>query len=74
MNLTWLEVFIPMLRCPDTRQELRWATTQELMREGLSANDQALIRQDGSRLFYIEDGIPNLLPIEQSQSGSTHSR
>jgi uncharacterized protein YbaR (Trm112 family) len=61
MNLDWLNSILPLLRCPDTHQGLRWATPEELA--GSSAK-QALARADGSRLFFIEDGIPNLLPQE----------
>lgn len=64
MNAAWLEKILPILRCPDTRQELRWATMEELKREGMDIETQALMRQDGSRLFHIEGGIPNLLPQE----------
>ncbi len=62
MNLDWLNSVLPLLRCPDTHQGLRWATPDELTRLGPAAPASALARADGSRLFYIDDGIPNLLP------------
>ncbi|HCN75925.1 MAG TPA: hypothetical protein DIT13_01875 [Verrucomicrobiales bacterium] len=62
MNLDWLNQILPILRCPDTRQELRWAASEELACEGLPPGEKALMRKDGTRLFRIEDGIPNLLP------------
>jgi uncharacterized protein YbaR (Trm112 family) len=62
MNLDWLNSVLPLLRCPDTHQGLRWATPEELARLGTVAPVSALARADGSRLFLIDDGIPNLLP------------
>lgn len=64
MNLDWLHQILPLLRCPDTRQELRWATDAEMAQAGLPPGEKALVRQDGTRMFFIEDGIPNLLPLE----------
>ena len=29
MDLSWLEQFLPMLRCPASQQPLRWATPEE---------------------------------------------
>ena len=62
MNLDWINDFLPTLRCPDTHQSLRWATAEELARHGFPAEAKALAREDGSRLFPIDDGIPILLP------------
>ncbi len=64
MNLDWLNSVLPLLRCPDTHQSLRWATPDELTRLGPAAPSEALMRADGTRLFHIDDGIPNLLPQE----------
>lgn len=64
MNLDWLNSVLPLLCCPDTRQSLRWATPDELARLGSAAPSAALARADGTRLFFIDDGIPNLLPQE----------
>lgn len=55
----WLEDLLPVMRCPDTHQPLRRATAQECVQHGVQA---ALVTQDGSRVFVIEDGIPILLP------------
>ncbi|MBL9131351.1 MAG: hypothetical protein JNG86_09140 [Verrucomicrobiaceae bacterium] len=59
---TWLEDFLPLMRCPDTHQPLRRATAAECARHSLTA---ALATQDGTRLFTIDDGIPILLPVEK---------
>jgi uncharacterized protein YbaR (Trm112 family) len=62
MKLEWIEDFLPAMRCPDTHQSLRWATAEDLLRHGHSAEEKALVREDGSRLFIIDAGIPILLP------------
>lgn len=64
MNEPWIEDFLPLMRCPDTHQPLRRATAEECAKHGLEA---ALVTQDGSRVFAIEDGIPILLPQEARQ-------
>lgn len=56
---SWLEDFLPLMRCPDTHQPLRRATAEECAKHGLQ---EALATQDGSRVFAIEGGIPILLP------------
>ena len=62
MNLDWINDFLPTMRCPDTHQPLRWATAEDLQRHGHPADEKALAREDGSRLFIIDNGIPILLP------------
>ncbi|MCA1964772.1 MAG: hypothetical protein LDL31_12580 [Prosthecobacter sp.] len=62
MSTDWLQHFLPLMRCPDTHQPLRVATPEDLQRHGLPAGTNALCRQDGSRIFLIDDGIPILLP------------
>jgi uncharacterized protein YbaR (Trm112 family) len=62
-DTTWIERFLPKFRCPDTHQSLRWATPEECARAGIPpAMKVALARQDGTRVFPIDDGIPILLP------------
>ncbi len=56
---SWLEDFLPLMRCPDTHQPLRRATAEECARWGVSA---ALTTEDGSQQFPIDAGIPILLP------------
>ena len=62
MNLDWINDFLPTMRCPDTHQSLRWAPAEDLVRHTLPPDTQALAREDGSRLFPIDAGIPILLP------------
>jgi uncharacterized protein YbaR (Trm112 family) len=56
---SWLEDFLPLMRCPDTHQPLRRATAEECAKWGVSA---ALTTEDGSQQFPIDAGIPILLP------------
>lgn len=58
----WLADFLPLLRCPATKQPLRLATEIEKQSANVSADTQALSSEDGSHLYLIEDGIPILLP------------
>jgi uncharacterized protein YbaR (Trm112 family) len=62
MTLHWINDFLPTLRCPDTHQPLRWATPEDLERHASPPDTQALAREDGTRLFPIDAGIPILLP------------
>ncbi|MCB1279775.1 Trm112 family protein [Prosthecobacter sp.] len=55
----WLEDFLPLMRCPDTHQPLRRATEEEC---ALNKVEAALVTEDGSRVFVIDEGIPILLP------------
>lgn len=59
MDLSWLESFLPTLRCPVSKQPLRWATPEE--RGSLPC---ALASEDGRHVYPISDGIPILLPPE----------
>ncbi|MDZ4404930.1 hypothetical protein [Prosthecobacter sp.] len=56
---SWLEDFLPLMRCPDTHQPLRRATADECAKNNVTS---ALATQDGSRIFIIDEGIPILLP------------
>ncbi len=58
-DTSWLDDFLPLMRCPDTHQPLRHATQEECVKWGVSA---ALTTEDGSQQFTIDDGIPILLP------------
>lgn len=58
-DTSWLDDFLPLMRCPDTHQPLRHATPDECVKLGVSA---ALTTEDGSQQFTIDDGIPILLP------------
>ena len=52
---------LSILRCPNTRQPLRRASSDELtaFAAGLTAG---LIREDGQVLYPLTNGIPLLLP------------
>jgi uncharacterized protein YbaR (Trm112 family) len=60
---SWLEDFLPLMRCPDTHQPLRRATAEECAKHGAQS---ALVTEDGSRVFIIDDGIPILLPMDKN--------
>lgn len=64
MDLSWINDFLPTFRCPHTHQSLRWALAEDLQRHGLSAGEKALVSEDGTRLYTIDNGIPVLLPQE----------
>ncbi len=49
--------FLAMLVCPETKQSLRLATTQELAELKL---DRALMREDGLVAYPVREGIPVL--------------
>lgn len=51
--------FLSLLRCPETGQQLRAATPEELSRLGM---EEALIREDLTAAYRVNNGIPNLLP------------
>jgi uncharacterized protein YbaR (Trm112 family) len=55
----WLNDFLPLMRCPDTKQPLRRATAEECAANKV---DAALATADGTRVFVIDEGIPILLP------------
>jgi uncharacterized protein YbaR (Trm112 family) len=71
MALTWIDEFLPLFRCPDTHQPLRWADPDDLARHARAADEQGLVTEDGSRFFPIDQGIPILLP--QAASSATAS-
>ncbi|TDU62496.1 hypothetical protein EI77_04661 [Prosthecobacter fusiformis] len=62
MDLSWINDFLPTFRCPHTHQPLRWAEAADLQHHGHPADEKALVNQDGTRFYPIEDGIPVLLP------------
>jgi hypothetical protein len=62
MNLGWINAFLPTMRCPDTHQSLPWAAAEDLLRHAMPPETLALARDDGSRVFPIDHGIPILLP------------
>ncbi|MES2738697.1 MAG: Trm112 family protein [Verrucomicrobiota bacterium] len=67
MDLSWINDFLPTFRCPHTHQPLRWALPDDLLRHGHPAEEKALVCQDGSRLYPIDQGIPVLLPQDAAK-------
>lgn len=65
MDLTWINDFLPTFRCPHTHQPLRWATAEDLQHHGHPADEKALVSQDGSHFYPIDNGIPVLLPQDK---------
>ena len=65
MDLTWINDFLPTFRCPHTHQPLRWAAEEDLQRHGHQSDEKALVSQDGSRFYPIDNGIPVLLPQDK---------
>lgn len=62
MDLTWLDSILPVLRCPASRQPLRFASPEEKRAASLPESDPALASEDGAHIYPISDGIPILLP------------
>ncbi len=56
---------LAILRCPVTKQKLRWATDADKTAKGLPLAETALITMDGSRTYRSQNGIPILLPDSQ---------
>ncbi len=61
-DLTWLQIFLPMLRCPHSHEALREASIAEKLQAGLPADKDALASQHGAYVYPVVDGIPHLLP------------
>ncbi|MDX2080716.1 MAG: hypothetical protein SFU53_08015 [Terrimicrobiaceae bacterium] len=49
---------LAILRCPETHQTLRPATPEECQQAGVPSG---LVREDGTTLYPIENGIPCLV-------------
>ena len=56
---------VAILRCPVTKQNLRWATEAEKSAKGLPVAEEALVTVDGSRTYRSQNGILILLPDPQ---------
>ena len=54
-----ITALLPILQCPVTRQPLRRATADELTRAKV---EHGLARHDGTAVYPIRNGIPDLLP------------
>lgn len=60
--MTWLDTFLPRLRCPHSREPLRLATEDDKKRAGMAIDQPALASDSGSHVYPIVEGIPHLLP------------
>jgi uncharacterized protein YbaR (Trm112 family) len=60
--MTWLDTFLPRLRCPHSGEALRLATEDDKKRAGLATEQPALVCQSGVYVYPIIEGIPHLLP------------
>jgi len=58
------EALIKALRCPETKQPLRVATTDEIARANCQGLHAGLLREDGNVIYPIRDGFPILLTDE----------
>jgi uncharacterized protein YbaR (Trm112 family) len=56
---------IPLLRCPTTKQPLRWATDAEKQTRAIPLEEQALITVDGARLYRTLMDLPILLSANE---------
>lgn len=70
MDSTWLQQFLPLLRCPASKQPLRFATPAEIAAAGFKQGASALVSADGCRFYPIEDGIPVMLASEPATSAA----
>jgi uncharacterized protein YbaR (Trm112 family) len=61
------ERLLAILVCPETRQRLRPATAEELDRAKV---ERGFVREDGSILYPVLEGIPMLLPEHGVRIGS----
>jgi uncharacterized protein YbaR (Trm112 family) len=60
--MSWLDTFLPKLRCPHSGEALRYATDEDKQRAALPADQTALASASGSHVYPIIAGIPHLLP------------
>jgi uncharacterized protein YbaR (Trm112 family) len=60
--MTWLDTFLPRLRCPHSGEALRLASDDDKKRAGLAIEKPALISENGVYVYPIIEGIPHLLP------------
>lgn len=61
-DMTWLQIFLPKLRCPHTQEALREASVSEKVQAGLPADKVALASEHGAYVYPVVEGIPHLLP------------
>lgn len=61
-RMSWLDTFLPRLRCPHSGEALRHATDDDKNRAGMAIDRPALASESGSHVYPIIEGIPHLLP------------
>jgi uncharacterized protein YbaR (Trm112 family) len=66
MDLSWLDSFLPLLRCPVSKQPLRLASAEEKRAASLRESEPALASEDGVHVYPVSDGIPILLPQDST--------
>lgn len=69
MDLSWINDFLHTFSCPHTHQPLRWASAEDLQRHGRPGGEAALVNEEGSRFYPIDQGIPVLLPQDEEKAG-----
>lgn len=52
---------LQILRCPVTRQPLRYATDREKAERNIPLDEESLITEDGGKLYRTLNGLPVLL-------------
>lgn len=72
-NLSWLQIFLPKLRCPQSHEALREATVMEKVQAGLPVDGLALASERGGYVYPVVNGIPHLLPDAASCRGASHT-
>lgn len=60
--MTWLDTFLPRLRCPHSGEALHVASDDDKKRAGLAMEQPALVCESGVYVYPVIEGIPHLLP------------
>lgn len=60
---------LQILRCPVTRQPLRYATAQEKEACHIPPEEDSLITEDGKRIYRTINGLPVLLSTTDAGVG-----
>ena len=62
MKESWIDEFLPKMRCPNTHEALRHASDLEKDRAGIGKNQTALANQSGTHVYPVIERILRLLP------------
>lgn len=60
---------LQILRCPSTKQPLRYATDREKESWNIPLEEESLITEDGKRLYRTINGLPVLLSTTDAGAG-----